>query len=70
MNQVPISECYLPKCNITTTSLSPANSIHMEDQICISTQNGISNSDTYYFTCNTGIQDLYVTNYKYTINSL
>ena len=52
MNQMPISECYLPMQIQHTTSLSQANSIHIQSQIGISTQNGISNSGAY-FTCNT-----------------
>ena len=55
-----------------TTSVSQVNSIHTQSQIGISTQNGISNSGAY-FTCNIlviGIQDLYISKYKYTIRAV
>ena len=69
MNQMPISECYFTQIQ-HTASLSQANSIHTQSQLGISTQNGISNSDAY-FTCILviGIQDLYTSKYKYTINT-
>ena len=74
MNQIPISECYLSKFNIQPHYHRLIVYLHKQErmtqsQIGISTQKGISNSGAY-FTCSTGIQDLYTSKYKYTINSL
>ena len=67
MNKMPISECYSPKFNIQPHYHRLIVYIH-KVRSGISTQNGISNSGAYSLVILViGIQDLYISKYKYTI---
>ena len=67
MNQMPISEyCIYP--NLTYNLTITGKSIHTQSQIGISTQNGIQTEvPTSLVILVTGIQDLYISKYKYII---